>query len=90
MESKQGSLIDMYSSLKAAGVADKKPYISLVLINGTPALRVKVNDPVTGKYLQDAEMAVDTPALKKQVTALQATINNLNTLITDAEALLPK
>ncbi len=84
----KGNLVDAYADLKAAGTADKKSYINLLLVNGTPALRVKILDPVTGKYVQDAQATVDVQELKKIVAMLQARIDNFNILIADAEELV--
>ncbi len=77
-----------YKQIKEEAIAQKKEdNIKVLLINGTPALRVKAHDPITLKYLSDVEEGVDVPALKKQVGALQTTIANYNELIADAKAL---
>ena len=77
-----------YKRLKEDVLAEKiAENVQVLLINGTPALRVKTHDSVTLKYLGDVEEGVDVPALKKQVEALQTTIANYNELIADAEAL---
>ncbi len=88
MNNQNSNLQANYKRLKEGVALKKKPEnVQVLLINGTPALRVKTHDSVTLKYLGDVEEGVDIPALKKQIEALQTTIANYNELIADAEAL---
>ncbi len=80
-----------YKRFKEDAVAEKKKdNIQVLLINGTPALRVKAHDPITQKYLSDVEEGIDVPKLKEQIKQLQIAIDNYNELIADAEALTPE
>ena len=89
MSNQQSNLQANYKRLKEDVAAEKKAEnVQVLLINGTPALRVKTHDSITLKYLGDVEEGVDVPALKKQIEALQTTIANYNELIADAEALI--
>lgn len=88
MEINALNLRTSYKNLKEEAKAERKEEnVQVLLINGTPALRVRAHDPITLKYLQDVEEGIDVPELKKQVEKHQSAIDNLNELIKDAEAL---
>ena len=78
-----------YKTTKKLDAKNKTSNVTVLLVNGTPALRIKKYNPDTGLFLnEETEISVDVTALKKQVANLQLQIENINELITDAEALI--
>ena len=58
------------------------------LINGTPALTIKKYNPDTGELLNNTDqVGIDVAALKLRVADMLIQIDNINELISDAEAL---
>ena len=81
-------IITDYKTIKEYDEANNTNNVSVVLVNGTPALRIKKYNPDTGEVLKDeTEIGLNIDALKKQATSLQVQIDNINELIKDAEAL---
>ncbi len=77
-----------YKEIKELDAANNTNNVTVLLVNGTPALRMKKYSPDTGELLNDEmEIGLDVVAMKKQAAELQSNLNNLNELIKDAKAL---